>query len=102
MAAAAERELRGIIAGSFFKRRMNGRIRCCLSRIVDGRQRQVYVPDKDSGAVLRGVRRYARLIDLLRGIGELNLKLVKMGEETDDRQFGRAAGHFGRERRPRA
>ncbi len=82
-AAAAEKELRGIIAGSFFKRRLNGRVRYCLSRMQDGKQRQTYVSGKDTGVVKRGARRYARLMDLLREIGELNLQLVKMGVDLD-------------------
>jgi len=64
-AAAAEKELRGIIAGSFFKRRLNGRVRYCLSRMQDGKQRQTYVSEKDTRVVKRGARRYAGLMDLL-------------------------------------
>lgn len=82
--AAAEKELYGIIAGSFFERRLKGRTRHCLSRMRDGKQRQVYVSGRDVGAVQRGTRRYARLMDLLREIGELNLELVKMGVDVDD------------------
>ena len=81
--AAAEKELRGIIAGSFFKRQMKGRMRYCLSRMRDGKQRQTYVSGKDTGAVKCGARRYARLMDLLREIGELNLELLKMGVDID-------------------
>jgi hypothetical protein len=80
----AGKELRGIIAGSFFKRQLKGRVRYCLSRMRNGRQRQVYVSGKDAGAVERGARRYARLMDSLREIGKLNLELVKMGVELDD------------------
>jgi len=81
--AAAGKELRGIIAGSFFKRSLKGRARYCLSRMQDGKQRQTYVSEKDTGAVKLGARRYARLMDLLREIGELNLELVKMGVDFD-------------------
>ncbi len=82
-AAAAEKELRGIIAGSFFKRKMKGRVRYCLSRMRDGTQRQVYLSGKDADVVARGARRYARLMDLLREISELNLELIKMGVDLD-------------------
>jgi gluconate kinase len=81
--AAAEKELCGIIAGSFFKRQMKGRVRYCLSRMRDGTQRQVYLSGKDADAVERGARRYARLMNLLRDIGELNLELVKKGVDLD-------------------
>ena len=81
--AAAEKELRGIIAGSFFKRQIKGRMRYCLSRMRDGMQRQVYLSGKDADVVERGVRRHARLMDLLREISELNLELIKMGVDLD-------------------
>lgn len=80
---AAERELRGIIAGSFFGRQIKGRVRYCLSRMRDGAQRQVYLSEKEADAVGRGTQRYARLMNLLREIGELNLELVKMGVDLD-------------------
>ena len=82
--AAAEKELCGIIEGSFFKRQLKGRMRYCLSRMQEGRQRQAYVPERNSSAVELGTRRYARLMDLLREIGGLNLELIKMGVDLDD------------------
>jgi hypothetical protein len=82
--AAAEKELHGIIAGSFFPRQMQGRRRYCLSRMKDGKQRQVYVSGKDADAVAGGVRRYTELMTLLREIGELNLELIKRGVALDD------------------
>jgi hypothetical protein len=49
----------------------------------DGTQRQVYLSGKDADVVARGARRYARLMDLLREISELNLELIKMGVDLD-------------------
>jgi len=78
---AAEKELHCIIAGSFFKRRIQGKIRHCLSRMRDGKQRQNYVSGKHAQAVERGSRHYAKLMELICEISELNLELVKKGND---------------------
>ena len=77
-------ELGDLIAGSFFEREMNGVCRHCLSRMVGGRQRQVYVSEANRDAVRRGVRQYRRAMEVLRELGETNLELVKKGVVPDD------------------
>ena len=72
-------QLNGLVAGSFFPREMNGAIRFCLSRVLDGRQRQTYVAAKHAEAVRQGVRQHARALEILSELGRINLNLIKKG-----------------------
>jgi hypothetical protein len=82
--AAAEKELRSVVAGSFFKRQMQGCERYCLSRMRGGKQRQCYVPGKHAKAVELGARRYAKLMEFICEISDLNLELIKKGIGISD------------------
>ena len=77
-------QLNGLVAGSFFARNMNGATRFCLSRIQGTKQRQTYVAAKHSGAVKRGVKQYARALEILSALGRINLKLIKKGSGDAD------------------
>ena len=72
-----------LIVGSFFEREVHGIRRYCLSRMMDGKQRQVYVSAEHRSAVQKGVQRYQKVLELLRELGETNLKLVKRGVTPD-------------------
>ena len=75
-------QLDGLIAGSFFARNMNGATRFCLSRMQDGKQRQVYVADRFADAVRQAVGQYARALEILNELGEINLALIKKEGEN--------------------
>jgi hypothetical protein len=86
---AAEKEFHGLIYGSFFTRRLKGHERLCLSQMRNGRQRQVYISARHAAQVAGGVRRFERLMELIREISVLNLELIKLGEDiADDREPG--------------
>lgn len=73
-----------LVAGSFFEREARGTRRYCLSRMVNGKQRQIYVSAAHQSAVQEGVRHYQRALELLRKLGETNLALIKEGIDLDD------------------
>lgn len=77
-------QLNGLVAGSFFARQMNGATRFCLSRVQGGRQCQTYVAAKHAEAVRQGVRQYARAIELLSELGQINLELIRKTPEVED------------------
>ncbi len=77
-------QLDQLVAGSFFKRDMNGAVRFCLSCMQDGKQRQTYIPAKHADAVRRGVKQYSRAIDTLSEVGKINLELIKKGQRYTD------------------
>ena len=68
-----------VVAGSFFERRVNGVKRWCLSRMVEGTQRQVYISAKHRRQVARAVDGYKWAMAILRELGEINLELIKKG-----------------------
>jgi hypothetical protein len=72
-------ELEELIDGSFFAREVNGATRYCLSRMHDGRQRQTYVAARHAEAVRTGIKQYARALEILRELGDLNMKRIKEG-----------------------
>ena len=72
-------ELGDLVVGSFFERKVNGISRFCLSRMLGGRQRQIYISTEHSENVRRGVRHYKRASEILRELGEINLTLIKKG-----------------------
>lgn len=76
--------LTNLVVGSFFEREVQGITRHCLSRMVERKQRQVYVAPKDVEAVEHGVRQYKRAMEILRELGETNLKLIKTGAGLED------------------
>jgi len=45
----------------------------------DGRQRQVYVPQKQIAAVRKGVRQHQQALKLLRQVTDINLSLMREG-----------------------
>ena len=75
-------QLDQLVAGSFFKRDMNGAVRFCLSCMQDGKQRQTYISAKQADAVRRGVKQYSRAIDILSEVGKINLELIKRGRRN--------------------
>ena len=81
---AAEEELHGLICGSFSTRRLKDHERHCLSQMRNGKQRQIYISTKHAVQVGDGVRRFERLMELVREISELNLELIKSGETIGD------------------
>ena len=77
------KDLDGLIVGSFFERKARGVRRFCLSRMHGKKQRQIYVPAEIADAVRRGVRKYQRTLELIKELGEINLKLLKEEHETN-------------------
>jgi len=73
-------QLDQLVAGSFFKRDMNGAVRFCLSCMQGGKQRQTYISAKHAAVVRRGVKQYSRAIDILSEVGKINLELIKRGQ----------------------
>jgi len=76
--------LANIVVGSFFAREMQGSERYCLSRMKDGKQRQVYVSEQNKDAVQMGVEQYQRALMILRELGEVNLKLIQRGVDLSN------------------
>jgi len=73
-------ELDDLVVGSFFERKVNGIKRFCLSRMVGGTQRQIYISIEHGEKISRGVRQYKRAAEILRELGEINLALIKKGD----------------------
>ena len=76
--------LDNLIAGSFFEREVSGTTRYCLSRMVEKKQRQVYISATSKHAVQAGVQSYQRALEILRELGEINLKLIREGIDLSD------------------
>ena len=72
-------QLNGLVAESFFTRKMNGTTRFCLSKIQKEKQRQTYVAAKHADTVRQGVLQYARALDILSELGRINLSLIRKG-----------------------
>lgn len=72
-------QLDGLISGSFFVREMNGAARFCLSRMQNGKQRQIYIAASHADAVKRGLQQHARALEILSELGRINLMLIRKG-----------------------
>lgn len=58
----------------------------------DKRQRQVYVPNPQQKAVLRGLRQYEQLAEIVQAITDINLKLMRAGVLERSASLGRKKG----------
>jgi hypothetical protein len=72
--------LNHIVCGSFFERTLNGKPRFILSRMRQGKQRQIYVAQRHAQAVADGVKEYERALEILGELGELTMQTIKNGE----------------------
>jgi len=73
--------LNHIVCGSFFERTLNGKPRFILSRMRQGKQRQIYVAQRHAQAVAEGVREYERALEILGELGDLNINILKHGDK---------------------
>ena len=71
-----------VVVGSFFERNVKGVKRWCLSRMVNGVQRQVYISADHSKEIQRGIDGYKRAIEILKKLGEINLEIIKRGADN--------------------
>ena len=71
-----------VVIGSFFERKVRGVKRWCLSRMVNGVQRQVYISAEHSKQIRKGVDGYKRAMEILKELGEINLEIIKRGEDN--------------------
>ena len=74
-------ELSEVIEGSFFKREINGYERYYLSRMIGKKQQQKYIKKKNVDTVRKGINQHQELLEIVKELTEINLKLLK--EETD-------------------
>jgi hypothetical protein len=73
-----------LVAGSFFERDVAGISRHCLSRMVKGKQRQLYISAQQTKAVTEGIRQHRKALDIIRKISEINIELIKKGVNLND------------------
>lgn len=77
-------EQSSLVIGSFFKREVAGISRHCLSRMVDGKQRQLYISAQHTKAVEDGISQHRRALEIIREIGDINIELIKEGVNPHD------------------
>jgi len=73
-----------MVSGSFFERKVQGINRYCLSRMVEKKQKQVYVSAGEKEQIQKGVTQHKRALNILQELGEINLGLIKKGVKLDD------------------
>jgi len=73
-----------LVIGSFFEREVAGIRRHCLSRMVEGKQRQIYISAQHTKAVEDGIRQHRRVLEIIREIGDINIELIKNGVNPHD------------------
>lgn len=69
--------LHNVVRGSLFLRNLNGKPRYILSRMLNGKQRQTYVAQRNLEAVTQGIREYERALEILSELGRINMALIK-------------------------
>ena len=73
-----------LVVGSFFEREVAGISRHCLSRMVDGKQRQLYISAQQTKAVTEGIRQHRKSLEIIQKISEINIELIKKGVNLND------------------
>jgi hypothetical protein len=68
-----------LVIGSFFEREVAGIRRHCLSRMVKGKQRQLYISAQHAQAVTEGIQQHRKAVEIISKISEINIELIKEG-----------------------